>query len=156
MIIQTGHYDRYSRLMDQVSTGGSGRRQKDGEYAAALYVLAADTDLCMLAINYVGTDGIDFEKIVSAGKKHGLQETQMTAIKAAWNLFNRGGGKKTGAADLAQCDYDTLDVLVQALYIKKGGRWPECGEDGCIVLDTCEEKKKRVFAREFRVALEEG
>lgn len=146
MIDHNNHYSRYCELMHQASASAPSRRH-DGGYMAALYILSSDPDLYDLARGRVGEVGISFSAILTAARRLELSDSQYTAIRAAHSLFNAGSRSQNTPADLAQCDYDTLDIIVDAMYIWKGGCAISSGESGLMYLDRSEERKRRGFER---------
>lgn len=143
MIDHKNHYERYNALMSIVSGGASARR-KDGGYMSALYILSADGDLFRMARPCFSAIGIDFKRLLAAARRAEVTASQLTAVKAAHNLFNSGSASIT-PHDLAQCDYDTLDAIADAFYIWKGGRSPVQDENGRMRLDTSAEQRSRSF-----------
>lgn len=146
MIDHNNHYARYCELMHLASASAPSRRH-DGGYMAALYILSADPDLHNLACGRVGTPGIGFSAILTASRRLDLSDSQYTAIRAAYSLFNSGSRSQNTPHDLAQCDYDTLDIIVDAMYIWKGGCVISSSENGLMYLDRSEERKRRGFER---------
>lgn len=147
MIDHNNHFDRYNTLMSLVSAGFPARR-KDGGYMAALYILSADKDLYHLARPYARAEGIDFKRLLTAARRAEVLDSQLTAIRAAHSLFN-DGSTSVAPADLSRCDYATLDIITQALYIRKGGRVPTKGETGQMCLDDAAEQRARCFEAAF-------
>lgn len=147
MIDHKNHYDRYDALISLVSSGNSSRR-KDGGYMAALYILSADVEISRLACSCVGGFCIDFKRLLTAARKSEATTSQLTAIKTAHSLFNQGSVTVT-PCDLAQCDYDTLDILTAALYIWKGGRAPSCDCSCQMFLDNSAEQRSRSIEAEM-------
>lgn len=153
MIQPIGHYERYIKLLDNAQGRQYVDRREDPEYMAALYILSADDDLSSIAAMYINEEGINFKRLVAAVKKCALTETQLIAAKTAWSLFNRGT-MSVMPKDLTRCTYDMLDVLVQALYIAKGGRRLVRGENGAILMDVTAEEQTRAIEENFRNMLE--
>ena len=141
MIDHNSHHARYCELM-ALASAASPARQRDGGYMAALYILSADPELCGLARHKISSDGIHFSGISSAARRAELSDSQRTAVKAAHSLFNDGSASVT-PHDLAMCDYATLDVITQAMYIWKGGCTITGGEHGEICLDRSDEASRR-------------
>lgn len=141
MIDHNNHHSRYCELMSLASSSAPARRRDCG-YMAALYILSADPELFSLSLDKIGPDGISFSRIRSAARRLGLSDSQLTASKAASSLFNDGFASVT-PHNLSQCDYDTLDIITQALYIWKGGCIITPSETGAIYLDRSEERKRR-------------
>lgn len=152
MIDHNNHYARYCELMRQASASAPSRRH-DGGYMAALYILSADPDLYDLARGRVGEVGISFSAILTAARRLELSDSQNTAIRAAHSLFNSGSRSQNTPHDLAQCDYDTLDIIVDAMYIWKGGCIITPGDTGSVCLDRSEERKRRSLERSVFSAL---
>lgn len=143
MIDRNNHFDRYDALMSLVS-GDTPARRRDGGYRAALYILSADNDLFRLARPCAQGTGIDFKRLLAAARRAEVSTSRLTAIRAAHNLFN-GGSASITPGDMTQCDYDTLDIITDALYIWKGGRVPSRDENGQMFLDTAAERRSRSF-----------
>jgi hypothetical protein len=72
-----------------------------------------------------------------------LSDSQFTAIRSAHNLFNGGSSSSVTPYDLALCDYLTLDIITQAMYIWKCGCTISAGQDGSIQLDRTGECQRR-------------
>lgn len=144
MIDRTNHYARYCELMSLVSAS-TPARQRDGGYMAALYILSSDPELFSLSRGKVDASGIDFSAILSASRRLDLSDSQHTAIRASHSLFNSGSRSQNTPQNLAQCDYNTLDVIVDALYIWKCGCIITSDENGMIRLDRSGERKRRSF-----------
>ena len=72
-----------------------------------------------------------------------LSDSQFTAIRSAHNLFNGGSSSSVTPYDLALCDYLTLDIITQAMYIWKCGCTIFAGQDGSIQLDRTGECQRR-------------
>lgn len=142
MIDHNNHYAHYCELMRRVSASAPSRRH-DGGYMAALYILSADPDLYNLSHGRVGTPGISFSAILTASRRLELSDSQNTAIRAAHSLFNAGSRSQNTPYNLSQCDYDTLDIIVDAMYIWKGGCVISSSENGLMCLDRSEERKRR-------------
>lgn len=152
MIDRNNHYARYSELMS-LACVSSPARQHDGGYMAALYILSADPELFSLSRCRVDASGIGFSAILSAALRLDLSDSQYTAIRAAHNLFNTGSRSQNTPQDLAQCSYDVLDVIVDALYIWKRGCAITADEAGQIRLDRSGEAKRRSFDRAISASL---
>lgn len=131
MIEKKRHWERYSALMDKV-TGGDAQsaRRRDGGYKAALYILAADDDLYRLATEAVDEEGVAFGDIVSRLKKACYSESQLTALLAARGLFS-GRDFGIGPMDMVSCEWRTMDVICNGMYLWKG-RDALPAEDGGI------------------------
>ena len=147
MIDRHEHYARYNELM-ALATASAPSRQTDGGYMAALYILAADNELCKFARPRIGSSGINFSGLLTAARRAGLSDSQIIAARAAHNLFNGGSGNTT-PNELAQCDYCTLDIIADALYIWKGGRTPTADNSGQMCLDRSAELQHRSFYAAF-------
>lgn len=141
MIAHKNHFSRYCELMTLVASS-SPSRQHDGGYMAALYILSADNELYELTLPQVSSNGISFEKLHQSILQVGLTDSQIIAAKTAHSLFN-SGSCTVSPFDLAQCDYSTLDIITNALYIWKCGRIPSGGDDGQIQFDTTAEQRFR-------------
>jgi hypothetical protein len=144
MIDHKNHHARYCELM-RLASASSPARQQDGGYMAALYILSADPVLCNLAGRKIGPDGISFSTIFSTARRLDLSDSQHAALRAAHSLFNSGSRSQNTPHDLAQCDYETLDIIVNAMYIWKGGCIITPGDTGAVCLDRSEEYKRRSF-----------
>ena len=118
-------------------------RQRDGGYMAAVYILSADKTLCDIARRKICPDGISFPGILSVARRAELSDSQFTAIRSAHNLFNGGSSSSVTPYDLALCDYLTLDIITQAMYIWKCGCTISAGQDGSIQLDRTGECQRR-------------
>lgn len=143
MIDHKNHFERYNALMSIVS-GGASARPKDGGYMSALYILSADGDLFRMARPCLSAIGIDFKRLLAAARRAEVTASQLAVIKTAHNLFNGSSGSIT-PYDLAQCDYDTLDIITDAFYVWKGGRSPVQDENGLMCLDVAAEQRSRSF-----------
>lgn len=143
MIDHKKHFDRYNELMSIVS-GSAPARRRDGGYMSALYILSSDNELFRLSYPFVGAAGIDFKAILNAARRDEISASQLLAIRAAHDLFN-GRSVSVHLADLPQCDYSTLDIITNALYIRKGGRNPIRGEAGQILFDNSAEQSSRAI-----------
>ena len=152
MIDRNNHHARYCELM-LLASAASPARQRDGGSMAAVYILSADPVLCDLAGHKVGPDGISFSAIFSAARRRDLSDSQHTALRAAHSLFNAGARSQNTPHDLAQCDYETLDIIVNAMYIWKGGCIITPGDTGSVCLDRSEERKRRSLERSVFSAL---
>lgn len=141
---QSTHASRFESLMAIAEKHAPARRTDSG-YLAALYILSADDELYRLAHAKIDEDGINFAALLKAARRACLSHVQITATRAAHSLFNDGCAGVT-PSDLARCDYDTLDILTSALYIRKGGRVPVPGSDGRIALDPAAEQRSRSFS----------
>lgn len=67
----------------------------------------------------------------------------LSADKTLHNLFNGGSSSSVTPYDLALCDYLTLDIITQAMYIWKCGCTISAGQDGSIQLDRTGECQRR-------------
>lgn len=148
MIDQKNHYARYCELMSLASRSAPARQQ-DGGYMSAIFILSADKALFDLAVNKISADGISFSGILSAARRAELSDSQYTAIRAAHSLFNGGSSSHNTPNDLAQCDYYTLDIITEAIYIWKCGRKPACDERGCLYFDRADELRRRAVELAF-------
>lgn len=110
---------------------------------AAVYILSADKTLCDIARRKICPDGINFPGILSVARRAELSDSQFTAIRSAHNLFNGGSSSSVTPYDLAVCDYLTLDIITQAMYIWKCGCTISAGQDGSIQLDRTSERQRR-------------
>lgn len=146
MIDHKNHHSRYCELM-RLASASSPARQRDGGYMAALYILSSDPVLFDLAGRKIGPDGISFSAILTASRRLDLSDSQNTSIRAAYSLFNAGSRSQNTPHDLAQCDYDTLDIIMDAMYIWKDGCVISSSENGLMYLDRSEERKRRGFER---------
>ena len=143
MIDRYNHYARYNELM-ALASGSAPARRNDGGYMAALYILSADTELYGIARSKIGSNGVSFSSLLSAARRAELSDSQVIAAKAAHSLFNGGSGS-TAPCDLVHCDYNTLDIITDALYIRKGGRIPAADGSGQMYLDRSTERRHRSF-----------
>lgn len=141
---QNTHASRFESLMAIAEKHAPARRTDCG-YLAALYVLSADDKLYHLARTKIDDEGIHFSALLKAARRSQLSDVQITAARAANSLFNDGCASVT-PSDLARCDYDTLDIIANALYIRKGGRVPVPGSCGRIILDNAAEQRSRAFS----------
>lgn len=107
------------------------------------YILSADKTLCDIARRKICPDGISFPGILSVARRAELSDSQFTAIRSAHNLFNGGSSSSVTPYDLALCDYLTLDIITQAMYIWKCGCTISAGQDGSIQLDRTGECQRR-------------
>ena len=80
---------------------------------------------------------------MSVARRTELSDSQFTAIRSAHNLFNGGSCSSVTPYDLALCDYLTLDIITQAMYIWKCGCTISAGQDGSIQLDRTSERQRR-------------
>lgn len=142
MIDHNNHHSRYCELMSLASRSAPAR-QHDGGYMAALYILSADPELYGLSLDRIGPDGISFSSMLTASRRLELSDSQHTAIRSAHSLFNAGSRSQNTPHELAQCDYDTLDIIVDAMHIWKGGCVIFSDENGLMCLDRSEERKRR-------------
>lgn len=142
MIDHNNHHSRYCELMSFASSSAPARRWDCG-YMAALYILSADPELFTLSRDRIGPDGISFSSILTAARRLELSNSQHTAIRAAHSLFNAGSRSQNTPHDLAQCDYDTLDIIIDAMHIWKGGCAIFSNENGLMCLDRSEERERR-------------
>ena len=147
MIDHKSHFSRYCDLM-ALAASSAPARQQDGGYMAALYILSADKELHNLARSQISADGISFSKLHKSILRAELSNSQITAAKAAHSLFNNGSRSIT-PLDLSQCDYATLDILTNALYIWKCGRVLSGGDGGEIRFDTATERRSRCIEGEM-------
>ena len=141
---QNTHASRFENLMEIAEQHAPARRTDSG-YLAALYILSADDELYSLARTKIDDEGIHFSALLKAARRSWLSDIQITAARAANSLFNDGCASVT-PSDLARCDYDMLDIITNALYIRKGGRVPVPCSDGRIILDTAAEQRSRAFS----------
>lgn len=153
MIDHHNHYARYNELMTQAASFSPSRR-KDGGYMAALYILSADNELYKHARPRIGSSGINFSGLLTAARRAGLSDSQIIAARAAHNLFNGGSGNTT-PNELVLCDYYILDIIVDALYIWKGGRAPAADSSGQMYLDRSTERRHRNFSLNFACIFQE-
>lgn len=121
MIDHKNHYARYCELIS-LAASSAPARQRDGGYMAAVYILSADKTLCDIARRKICPDGISFPGILSVARRAELSDSQFTAIR---------------------CDYLTLDIITQAMYIWKCGCTISAGQDGSIQLDRTGECQRR-------------
>lgn len=142
MIDHKNHYARYCELIS-LAASSVPARQRDGGYMAAVYILSADKTLCDIARRKICPDGISFPGILSVARRAELSDSQFTAIRSAHNLFNGGSSSSVTPYDLALCDYLTLDIITQAMYIWKCGCTISAGQDGSIQLDRTGECQRR-------------
>lgn len=152
MIDHHNHYTRYNELMS-LAASFSPSRQNDGGYMAALYILSADNELYKHARPRIGSSGINFSGLLTAARRAGLSDSQIIAARSAHNLFNGGSGN-TAPYDLVLCDYCTLDIIADALYIWKGGRTPTADSSGQMYLDCAAERRHRNFCLDFACAFQ--
>ena len=117
MIDHKNHYARYCELIS-LADSSAPARQRDGGYMAAVCIL-------------------------SVARRAELSDSQFTAIRSAHNLFNGGSSSSVTPYDLALCDYLTLDIITQAMYIWKCGCTISAGQDGSIQLDRTGECQRR-------------
>ena len=143
MIDRYAHYARYGELM-ALAAGSAPARRNDGGYMAALYILSADKELYSLARSKISSNGINFSGLLNAARHSELSDSQIIAAKTAHSLFN-GGSRSTAPCELVQCDYCTLDIITDALYIWKGGRIPAADGSGQMCLDRSAERRHRCF-----------
>lgn len=148
MIDHTNHYARYDELM-ALAARSSPSRRNDGGYMAALYILSADPELYKIAGSKISQNGINFRGLLCSVRKSELSDSQIIAVHAAHSLFNGDGGNAATPSTLALCDYSTLDIVTDAVYIWKGGRTPVAGENGCMHLDNSNEQRQRAFETAF-------
>lgn len=118
-------------------------RQSDGGYMAAVYILSSDEELCTIARPKIGYNGICFSSIHTAARRSELSRSQIAALRAAHSLFNDGSRTQNTPLDLAQCDYATLDIITDAMYIWKCGRTPTADGNGEMCLDRSDERRRR-------------
>lgn len=142
MIDHENHYARYQELMN-LASNSSPARQNDGGYMAAIYILSSDEELSAIARCKIGPEGISFSGILSAARRAELSGIQYTALRAAHSLFNDGSRTKNTPLDLAQCDYTTLDIITDAMYIWKCGCIPTADSSGQMCLDRTGEYRRR-------------
>ena len=128
MIAHKNHYARYCELIS-LAARSAPARQRDGGYMAAR--------------RKIFPDGISFPGILSVARRAELSDSQFTAIRSAHNLFNGGSSSSVTPYDLALCDYLTLDIITQAMYIWKCGCTIFAGQDGSIQLDRTGECQRR-------------
>jgi hypothetical protein len=147
MIDHKNHFARYTQLISLAAAAFPSRRH-DAGYMAAFYILAADEELTALVKPQISPDGVHFDGLMKDLRCRELSTSQTTAAKAAYSLFN-DGARSTTPHDLSQCDYETLDVIVDGLYIWKCGRVPTSGENGEMQLDTAAEQQSRHLERSF-------
>lgn len=133
MIDHKNHYARYCELIS-LAASSAPARQRDGGYMAAVYILSADKTLCDIARRKICPDGISFPGILSVARRAELSDSQFTAIRSAHNLFNGGSSSSVTPYDLALCDYLTLDIITQAMYIWKCGCTISAGQDAAYSL----------------------
>lgn len=133
----------YHGKLDALLDRSAPARQRDGGYMAAVYILSADKTLCDIARRKICPDGISFPGILSVARRAELSDSQFTAIRSAHNLFNGGSSSSVTPYDLALCDYLTLDIITQAMYIWKCGCTISAGQDGSIQLDRTGECQRR-------------
>lgn len=144
MIDHKHHFFRYSQLMGLVC-GAFPARQRDGGYTAAIYILSADPELFSISVSYANEDGISFAGILRAARRHELTDSQITALYAAHSLFNDGSRGKASPSELSLCDLSTLDLITNALFIRKGLRHPVRGSNNEMQLDRQKEAERRAF-----------
>jgi hypothetical protein len=152
-IMPTTHFDRYEALMTQAAASDPSRTGSR-EYQAALYILASSETLFRFASPCVTGDGINFDEMIAAVLRGTYASSDLTAIQAAYNLFNWGGDTDVTPRDLSRCTFAVLDVIVSAIYVLKDGREITRGENGEIVLDATGEQRIRSFEAGFTRHLE--
>lgn len=76
-------------------------------------------------------------------KKYQVPASSVEDFRSAHNLFNGGSSSSVTPYDLALCDYLTLDIITQAMYIWKCGCTVSAGQDGSIQLDRTGECQRR-------------
>ena len=143
MIDHKNHFLRYSQLMGLVCRAFPAR-QRDGGYTAAISILSADPE------SYTNDDGISFACILRAAHRHELTDSQITALYAAHSLFNDGSRGKASPSELSLCDLSTLDLITNALFIRKGLRRPVRGSNNEMLLDCRKEAERRAFESPVR------
>lgn len=149
MIDHKNHFLRYSQLMGLVCRAFPAR-QRDGGYTAAIYILSADPELFSISVSYANDDGISFACILRAARRRELTDSQITALYAAHSLFNDGSRGKASPSELSLCDLSTLDLITNALFIRKGLRRPVRGANGEMLLDRRKEAERRAFEAPVR------
>ena len=149
MIDHKNHFLRYSQLMGLVCRAFPAR-QRDGGYTAAIYILSADPELFSISVSYANDDGISFACILRAARRHELTDSQITALYAAHSLFNDGSRGNASPSELSLCDLSTLDLITNALFIRKGLRRPVRGANGEMLLDRRKEAERRAFEAPVR------
>lgn len=149
MIDHKHHFLRYSQLMGLVC-GAFPARRRDGGYTAAIYILSADPELFSISVSYANEDGISFTGILRAARRHELTDSQITALYAAHSLFNDGSRGKASPSELSLCDLPTLDLITNALFIRKGLRHPVRGSNNEMLLDRRKEAERRAFESPVR------
>jgi hypothetical protein len=93
--------------------------QFDTEYAAALYILTADSNTWSKAKDYVDRNGIDFEQM--------LEEVDFSSgytrlVKLAWHLFNERG--QLLPIELLHLDDKNFRLALEAMKIRRYGFRP--------------------------------
>lgn len=149
MIDHKNHFLRYAQLMGLVCRAFPAR-ERDGGYTASIYILSADPELSSISASYMNEDGISFAAILRAARRHELTDSQITALYAAHSLFNDGSRGKISLSELSLCDLSTLDLITNALFIRKGLRCPVRGSNNEMLLDCRKEAERRAIEAPVR------
>lgn len=121
-------------------------RIRSEEYMAALYILSYDEEIFKVSRNHVTEVGIDFDAIKRKMDDHCMAASQYILVLVAQSLFNDYSAELLPLYALTELDYDVLDIVVDALYIRKGrGRIPTHDEHGNMMLNDEKEQMIRTF-----------
>lgn len=109
------HQSRFVAAMQHIGKIYEGKY--DPEYAAALYILCADSDTWQQVKRYVSRYGIDFETLLEEADyfSHGYE----VLITFACNLFN--GNMRLDPLELLHLDSRNFHLALQALYVRRHG-----------------------------------
>ena len=139
------YYARYRELLTRASLTRP-VRTRSSEYMAALYILAYDKEIFEIVSPYVSESGIDFDNIQQEMEERCMEPAQHTMVSIARSLFHLDLAEPLFLSELLELDYDRLDVIVDALYIRKNcGRIPKYDEHGNMTLDKTREQEIRAM-----------
>ena len=113
------HKARFLAAVQQAGKVFNGK--PDTEYAAAYYILTADTGTWQKASGYIDREGMHFEELL---KEVDFSHGYAVLVQLAANLFNEysEAGKQVKPVDLMILDEENFRVALTALEIRYSSR----------------------------------
>jgi hypothetical protein len=114
------HQERFLEVVPRLKkTWPEADGKFDPEYAAALYILTADSGTWSQAQEYIDRDGIDFEEML---EKEDFSGGYTRLMKLAGNLFN--DRQNINPVELLHLDHQNFLLALDAIKIRRYGFRP--------------------------------